>query len=394
MSPVRPFVIDERAQVSIRLGLFYVAIFTVIGIHLPYWPLWLKAKGFGPEEIGILLGAGVWMKVFSNPFFTHIADRKGNGRWLLFGLAAGAMVATILFFYAQSFTAFFAISLLASAFFSALMPLGEHLTMAVSYEKKLDYGRIRLWGSLSFIVTVLALGWLLTGRTEDLILWSVVGGLGFTALVCLFLPKGEPLSGETREKPLLSLLTDRTFLLFLLAVSLLQMSHSMYYGFSTLHWRAAGMSDTMIGFQWGLGVVAEILLFAFSSRVIGRFDPRALLVIAGCAGILRWIVIGLTVSPGFLALVQVLHGLTFGAVHLAAMYFIVRQISRSCSATAQGLYSSTAMGAALGLGMFLSGLLFAKVAGGGFLVMALFSAAGAGAAFLLPGERKKVEAAN
>ena len=393
MSPYRPFVNNERAQVSVRLGFFYIAIITVIGVHLPYWPLWLQAKGFGAEEIGLLLGAGVWMKVFSNPFFTHIADRRGNGRYLLFWLAVSAMVTISLFFYAQSFTAFFIISLVASAFFSALMPLGEHLTMVVCYEKKLDYGRIRLWGSLSFIVTVLGLGWLLTGRTEDLILWSIVGGLGFTALVCLFLPKGEPLSGETREKPLRSLLTDRTFLLFLLAVSLLQMSHSMYYGFSTLHWRAAGMEDSMIGLLWGLGVVAEILLFAFSGRVIAQFDPRALLVIAGSAGILRWIVIGLTVSPVLLALVQVLHGLTFGAVHLAAMYFIARQVSRNCSATAQGLYSSTAMGAALGLGMFLSGLLYAKVTGGGFLVMALFSAAGASAAFFLPGERKKVETA-
>ncbi len=388
---------SPRLALSFRLALFYAAVFLVVGVLMPFWPLWLKeTRGMSAEEIGLLLGAGLWMKVLANPFFAHFADRRPEKRRLLGALALGALAGFSLFHWAQGFWQLLAVTLVTFSMFTALMPLGENLTMITSYAHKLDYGRIRLWGSLTFILASVGGGVVLVGLPITAVLWLVLGGVALTFLAALQLPEpeatviGGEISGatggesQTPEAPLKQILRQPLFLLFLAAAGLIQASHSAYYGFATLLWREAGFADDVIGALWGTGVMAEVLLFAFSGAVMARVTPPTLLVIAAAAGALRWCVIGATANPLFLFPIQTLHALTFGATHLAAMHFISRTAPPGCSATAQGLYSSTAMGGLLGLGVILSGWIFQTTGGGGaFLAMAGLSLAGGGCAWLL-----------
>jgi MFS transporter, PPP family, 3-phenylpropionic acid transporter len=172
------------------------------------------------------------------------------------------------------------------------------------------------------------------------------------------------------------LLRRRAYVLVLLAGSLVQSSHAVLYGFSTLHWTAHGIDSFTIALLWATGVIAEIVLFAFGGRMVARMGSGWLFALAGGAGVLRWIVSGLTVSPLLLAPVQALHALTFGAAHLGAMQFMSRAVPPQLSATAQSLYSAIAVGGTYGLAMWLSGGLYAALGGGAFHVMAAMSAAG------------------
>ncbi len=367
----------RRFAVPARLSPFYIGIFLVIGIHLPFWPLWLKARGMGAEEIGFLLGAGLLAKVVTNPVIIHFADRWGGKRRMLIALAASAFVAFSLFHWASGYWSLLAVTIPAIALFSAMIPLGENLTMTASYEKKLDYGRIRLWGSLAFILAAMGGGRLLVGRSEDFVLWMILAALGFAFFACLLMPGAAASETGSRGQPLRRLLKSPLFLLFLLAVSLLQAAHCAYYGFATLYWRGLGYSDDIIGVLWAVGVISEVVLFAFSGAVVARLGPTALIVIAGAAGVLRWLVSGLATDLFVLFAVQTLHALTFGATHLGAMHFIARAAPPDSSATAQSLYSSFAMGGALGLGMMLSGSLYESFGGAAaFLAMSVMALAG------------------
>jgi PPP family 3-phenylpropionic acid transporter len=126
----------------------------------------------------------------------------------------------------------------------------------------------------------------------------------------------------------------------------------------------------MIGLLWAVGVIAEVALFAAGATAIERIGPVRLLVVAGIAGIVRWTAAGLTADLRLLVLVQLLHGLTFAAAHLAAVYFLMRAVPAALAATAQGLYGAVAWGAAFGLTMSVAGLLYAAYGGGAFFVMA------------------------
>jgi PPP family 3-phenylpropionic acid transporter len=370
-----------------RLALFYAAYFAVIGILLPFWPAWLQARGLGAQEIGILLALGPWSKLIGNPLFARLADRSGDIKRPLILAAAAALGFYALFALADGFWALFAVTLLSALCLSAIMPLGDGLAMGMVARHGLHYGRVRLWGSLAFIAAGAGGGWLLAGRSPDLVLPMILAAVGLTLAACVILPDAGRPATPHGEAGWLDLIGNRRFVIFLLASGLIQGSHAMVYGFGTLHWLAAGHGKDVIGLLWAIGVVAEVALFAAGGAVITRFGPGGLLVLAGVAGILRWTVTALSTDLFVLAFVQLLHGLTFGAAHLAAMYYLMRDVPAGLAATAQGLYGAVAWGAALGLTMLSAGALYAAYAGGAFFVMTGMCLAGTAAALILTGRK-------
>lgn len=366
-----------------RLAFYYGAIFLVMGVYLPFWPVWLEGRGVGPGEIGLLLAITTWTKVIASPAMAQIADRLGERRRVMMALSVAALASYALFAVADGFWALALVAVLVGATLPPIMPLGENMTMLAARARGLDYGRIRLWGSLSFILASWGGGQWLAGRPESAILWLVLAGLGLTVVACWSLPDIRPTPAPPRAKPVRGLLRQPVFLLFLATVSLSQSSHGMLYGFGTLHWRAAGLSDGTIGLLWAEGVLAEVVLFAFSGRVVRRVGVVPLMLIAAAAGVARWTVTALSADLGVLMAVQLLHALTFGATHLAAMHFIQRAVPEEVSATAQGLYSAVAMGVVLASVIMASGGLYAWAGGHAFFAMTAMSVLGGVAAVAL-----------
>ena len=377
--------------VSLRLALFYAALFLFIGINLPFWPFWLTAQGLGPAEIGALMAAALWIRVVANPLLARLADRRGETRRPLALLLLLAVAGYGLFTLTEGFWQIFAVTLLASAAMSAVMPLGDSLTMHAALRRRVDYGRVRLWGSLAFIAAASGGGLVFAGRAPGLVLDGLIVALALTFAAALLLPDWRRPPTE-RGGGFLTLLANRRFLVFLAAASLVQASHSVLYAFGTLHWQAAGYTKGSIGWLWAEGVVAEILLFAAGSALLKRIDGPRLLAVAGAAAALRWVVLGLTTSLPVLAAVQVLHGLSFGAAHLAAMDFIARAAPPGLAATAQSLYSAVALGGVFGVTMLLAGRLYAVQGGHAFFAMAAMALAGMGLALLLAARGRNREA--
>jgi PPP family 3-phenylpropionic acid transporter len=161
-----------------------------------------------------------------------------------------------------------------------------------------------------------------------------------------------------------------------LAAGLIQASHVVFYGFATLHWRAAGHGEAVIGWLWAEGVVAEILLFTWAATVLRRWPPLQLLVLAGGITVLRWAATALSSDLAVLIPAQALHAASFGAVHLAAMHHLRDHTPQGLLATAQGFYA--AIGGALLSGMLtpIGGWLYGRVGGQAFWAMALIALLG------------------
>jgi len=368
---------DERKSLAVRLSCFYAAVFAVIGVQLPFWPLYLKAKGLDPSDIGLLMAAAFFVKILTNPLVGHVVDRKGERRRPMLFMAAAAVLLTMLFQPAEGFLQLLAVTLLTAASFTALMPLGDSLTMYSAVAHKLDYGRIRLWGSLAFIATATLGGSLLVDAPRAAILWACVIGQAATWLAVRGLPDVRPQQAKDQSHASIRpLLTDKGFLLFLAATSMTQVSHMIYYGFATLHWQEAGIPGWVIGSLWAEGVIAEVVLFAFGNKVVARFGPVRLIAFGAAAGVVRWTVLSMTTDPLLLASVQFLHAFTFGATHLGAMHFINRNTPPGLSGRAQGIYASVANGIVPGTAMLVAGRLYQTYGGLSFLGMTIVAGVG------------------
>lgn len=370
-------------MIPARLAAYYGASFLTIGVLLPFWPIWLENRGLDAEIIGLILGAGTAAKIIANPLIANFADRTGERKRLIAWLTTAALGVFLLFPLKSGWLFVLAVNVLFFGLWSTCMPLTESLTMQAGRQLGFDYGRVRLWGSLTFIVAATGIGTLLTDRNPDLVHTVVVGCLILTVVAAWALPDLRSEGTSSDRFTLLPVLRDWRFVVFLVGIGFIQASHAVYYGFGTLNWRRAGISEDIIGWLWAVGVIAEIVLFLFSGAVVRRTGPARLIAFAGLAGLVRWLFTASTVSLVPLFLLQVLHAFTFGAAHLGAMHFIASRVPPELSATAQSVYSALVMGLVMGIALFASGHLFNAVGSRAYIAMAVMSAAGGAVVYLL-----------
>jgi PPP family 3-phenylpropionic acid transporter len=368
---------------SIRLAGFYFAYFAMVGVIMPYWPVWLQSRGLGPVEIGIVLAAARWISVGTTPFIAQFADRRGELKRLLLVLMSGVVAGYAINSFSYGFWPILLVMACTAVFNSAVVPVGESLTMMHASRGHIDYGRVRLWGSVSFICTAFLGGELLANWTPDVILWTIVACGAGTVVAILFMPDTRSEPTPRQRGAFRRLIRQPTLLLFLGTAALLSSSHAVLYAFGTIHWRAAGIDDRIIGLLWAEGVIAEILLFMVGGAFMRRIRPADAMMLAAAGGILRWTVLGYTTDTAALFAVQGLHALTFGAAHLGAMAFVTRAAPEGFRATVQSLYNALGMGAAAALAILLSGPLYEAAGAQAFYLMSALSFAGGIAALVL-----------
>jgi len=366
-----------------RLAALYGATFIVLGIQLPFFPVWLKAKGLDAGMIGVVLAAPIVVRVFSITLAARVADRRDALRATIVVASAASVLGYTLVGLASGPAAILAAYTVAALVFTPVMPLADTYALKGLRQRGRAYGPVRLWGSAAFI-----LGTFIAGVATDTIparhlIWLIVAGYAISAVAATLLAPvstSAPPAGETQPAPR-GLLRDPAFLAGVAAASLIQASHAVYYSFSALAWRADGLDGTAIAGLWALGVIAEIVLFALQGRLPPFITPTALLMVGGLGGALRWGAMALDPPSVVLPLLQLLHAASFGATHLGALGFVAAKAPAGQGATAQG-YLAVALGTTMAVSTGISGMLYAAFGNFAYAAMALAAIAGGAAGYV------------
>mgnify|MGYP000753664933 CR=1 FL=1 len=267
-----------------RLSGFYFFYFASLGALIPYWGLYLKAQGFGVVEIGELVAIIMATKIVAPNIWGWIADHSGR-RMRLVRLAC--LLTTLTFagvFIAQGYWLLALVMSLFSFFWNAVLPQVEVVTFYYLRDETPKYSRIRVWGSVGFVVAVTGLGYVVDSHGPSSILHVLaLLYLGIWAAT-LLIPENEE---EGVSGPGDSLMTIGSFLLqpgilaFFTACLLMQMSHGSYYTFYSIYLESQGYSKSLIGELWALGVVAEVVVYIFFMHAaLVRFGAIRLLMLS------------------------------------------------------------------------------------------------------------------
>lgn len=364
---------------------FYAASFAALAVYLQFFPVWLRhERGLGEAQIAVVLSAQTLARTLAGPLWSHGVDRTGRPRAFLRGLALASVAACALFGGVASLPLLWCASFAFGAVYSPMHPILDVLALQEGARSGFAFGRVRLCGSVSFLVAVLAVGWWLGRAGESAVLPLLLGCLLATALAGLVLPPGEREPGPVPPRvPWWALLRSPPFVLLLLASSLIQGSHALYYNLSTVHWTANGLDHAEAGVLWAEGVLAEIVLFFVARGSVERLRPTTVMMLGGAAAVLRWVALGEVTSFGGLLLANWLHGLSFGATYLGALRALDRRVPAHQRATAQGLLGAGSSGIGMVLGALLGGFAYERWEGRAFLTMAALALAGVGLAFVL-----------
>ena len=361
-----------------RLSAYYFAYFAFLGVFSPYFALYLRDLGLSAWDIGLLMSQMQLMRLFGPYCWEELADRLGR-RLGIVRLTGGVALFVFSAFFMTTRLGPLLVAMAVFAFFwSASLPLIEALTFDHLREQAARYSRIRLWGSVGFIVAVLAVGALLDHLSPGSLPWLCLATL-LAILVCSAgVPEAAPHAHAEESPPLGALLALPHVRALFVGCFAMTAAHGALNIFYTLYLDAHGVSKTMTGALWTLGVLAEIVVFLFMARLMRRFDLRRILLVSLAAAVLRFLMIAYGVgSMTVLVAAQLLHGLTFGACHAAAIAAVNRWFVGATRGRGQALYSSVAFGAGGLVGGLLSGWLWDRVGGETtFALSALFALAG------------------
>lgn len=329
-----------------RLSAYYFSYFAFLGVFTPYFALYLHTLAFSAWDIGLLMSQLQLMRLFAPYFWGGLADRLGQRLRIVRLSGVVALVIFLAFFALSSFAALLAAMAVFAFFWGAALPLVEALTFDHLRENAAHYSRIRLWGSVGFIVAVLGGGALLDHLPLSAVLWlsvaTLVGIVGCSFYVpdaASHLPSDEAAPvGEILRQPRIRALLGASF-----AMALANAALNIFYAiFLSNH----GYSKSLVGVLCSLGVVSEIVAFFFMSRLMRRFSLRAILITSFACGVVRFTLIGWGVdSLAILVLTQAMHGVTFGAFHSAAITAINRWFPGRARSRGQALYASLSVGA-------------------------------------------------
>jgi len=381
---------DGSALLAARVSFFFGAIFLAYGLILPYFPVWLDSRGLSPIEISTITAAPLFVRMLFTPAAGMLADRLGNYRLVIVVLAWSALALAIVVAFLAGYWPILVIGVAFLLAVGTMLPLTETIAVAAVRTAGLDYGRMRLWGSITFIVANFIGGVLIEALGGGFGIWLIASTVALTVGAAHLLPAPAarpPAATRPRTHCRLSfparLLRSRLFVVFLVAMGCIHGAHATFYTFGALHWQSQGLAAAWVGTLWAIGVIAEVILFAFSASIVRRFTPVQLMVAGAAASVFRWTVMAFNPPLALLVPLQVLHALTYGAAHLGAILFISRAVPQQGMGNAQAFYAVIANGLVLGLVGLAAGALYTSWGGAVYFISAAVSAVGLGAAVLL-----------
>ena len=370
---------------AVRLASFFGAYFAYVGLFAPYLPLWLSSRGFTPAEIGVLISPMQWARVVGPPAWGWMADHAHGPHGVVRLLQASAALAVCsagLLLIDLDFWPLFLALCLMSFFLSGQVPVTESLAMHAARGSMKIYGRMRLWGSIGFIVAVTLSGPLFDRVGIAWLPFTLLGMLGLILACAFLLPPREVHDLSPQPALIRTMLADRRIQRFLLASFLMLLAHAPLYTLFSLWLQSLGFTRTEIGLLWALGVIAEIAVFQFQHRLFERLPVGRCWVLAYGATVLRFLMIAFSAgSVPILIVAQLLHAVTFGIHHSASMSLIREWFPAQAQARGQALYTMASYGLGGSLGGIAAGWLWEAVSPEfSFVAAALAGLAGMAAA--------------
>ena len=367
---------DDRPKLKFIISSQYFIYFGVLGIFLPYFNLYCYHLNFSGPQIGMLSALRSLAMVVFPLFWGSLADRFRIRKPIY--IACTFLSTSICFFYLRytEFWPMLIISAFYGIFYAPIISFLEAVTMDVLGKEKKSYGRIRAWGSISFIAVVLVLGKIIDWYSIEIIIPLILAGSIVFAAISIRIPA---VTAERKAvlKPNARSLLNRRVVLFLFCAFLMLISHGAYYGFFSIHLEKLGFGSTFIGITWALASTAEILVMIKSDRIFSRFSLENVLFFSFLVAAARWLVLFLTDSAAVILLSQVLHAVTYGAFHMASILYIDRLAPDQAKTLGQAVNNALTYGLGLMVGFFINGYVY-EITGSHtlFLMSALIAVSG------------------
>jgi PPP family 3-phenylpropionic acid transporter len=346
LPPLSPEQKIKPRYFELRMALIFFTLLVPGGTYIPYFPLWLSANDFNPEEIAVILSAPMFLRVVTTPFFTALADRAGDRANVYVALVAASVIVSAGYFLPPTYAIVLAVSLVLAVVWTPHSPIADSLALSGVRRWGANYTGMRIWGSISYLASNLAGGFILAAASAQAVPMIVFVSFVLALATGLAAPRlgpprrASPLSATDIQEKAPKLL-NAYFICFAAGTGIIIGSHSFLNSFGSIYWHSVGIGDSMVGLLWGFAVVCEVGMFIVFNRLFGQVSVVKVMVFAALGAVVRWIAFPLVWPlgfgvPGFFA-TQALHAVSTALVLIGLQKMIAETVSEERTGAAQGI---------------------------------------------------------
>ena len=365
------------AALGRRVSLLYGSIYLHYGVYGVFIPLWFQHKGMTAAQIGTLLALPTMLRIVFVAPVTAFADRLRRVREVLFACVAVTAVLVLALKGVGTYGSMLVFFTLFAVAWDPIPILADGYASAAVRARNLDFGRMRLWGTIALVSASIAGGRLLDRMGVELVPLMTCLLLLVPLLIIPFLPPDRLLGESTRATAgeWRSIIRDKPAMLVLLGVSILFGSNAMLLGFGAIQWSAKGISNGNIGLIYAVASVSEVLVFIVAQKLLGSRSELWMLVVGAAVTVIRWL--GMSTDPGLglLMVLALLQGPAGTTLIAGSVLYMARRFPTHLVATANGV-NAVMVGIAASIVTFAAGHLWAAYKALAYIPMAGLSLVG------------------
>ena len=384
-----------------RLSAVYFCYFASLGSWVPYWSPYLNDVAlFSAEQIGIVMGLAMFTRVVGPLCWGFIAEGFFSRLTVTRIGACLACISFCGFFWVRDLVAFCLTIFCFSFFWQAILSQFEAITLEYLGAASHHYSRIRLWGSVGFIASVVLLGWFFSAYALDNLIWLMLIQLIAILLALMLVPNyaSKKLNSQANSQPqpqpqslqqpqsqskprqgisdankdFIQRCRQPSVYLLMTVFFLVQLAFGPFYTFFTIYLQQLGYNSLTIAGLWVSAILAEIALFMLMSKLLQRFSWSLLMHFTLWLSALRWYLTASAADQFIIILqAQILHAVSFACMHALSMHWLKANFPNHLQSQAQATYSAVSYGLGGALGAYLSGVWWQSHAGNVFYMAAL-----------------------
>lgn len=346
----------------------YFLQFLVTGTFLPFWMVYLTSvKNLSVLEASSIFSMLYIARVISGIFLSPYLIKKYNIDITLKLSVGIGLILVVSYGFTNEKIVLGLITFLFGMIYFMVSPLVEGLASLFLREENIDYGKARTYGSLGFTVIGIIIGGIL-GYVGNEALYYILIFLVALYLVFMFLPQPklvknlsfeEPNAKKEKESLYSWVLKDRNAILLIITVFLYQLSHTAYNNYNALYLESMNISAKWLsGVILNVSVIAEIIFFIFSKRLVKRIKPKNLMIFAGVCAIIRWGALAMFHNIYVFTIMQTFHAITFAVAHIAFILILNKDYNNKEIIDMQNLYTAICFQLSMAIGLYIMGALW------------------------------------
>ena len=343
-----------------RFQIFFTLQFAGVAMFMPYVALYLNHIGLSGAQIGILLGMMPLVAFLIQPLWGLLSDIYSLRRTALTIGCLGVALSVAAFGLTTQFHWLFIITIIMAVMRGPIMPISTALALEhLEREKRQDdFGALRLWGSIGFILTSLFMGVLIIEDSIQAIVILYSANMFIVTLLSLTLPDA-PITQKAKWREGATLLKREPILATFLVGSLfVGMTLGIVNQYLAVYLKDIAATGFIIGLAMAISALPEIPLMAAVPKMMTRWGLRVVLI-GGIAVLpIRWFLYSVIDNPLLVLPTQLFHGVAMTAILVVGVIYVDRLLTRQWRATGQTLYSATLHGVGPSLGLFSAGFLY------------------------------------